>query len=420
MLPRAPARWVPAVRSGWSHVALLATMIAVAATFELRLSRSFDLVRLALFLPGVVVVHEFGHAGTSALLGHRILEVALGGGPRLRFHIGRTRISLGLLPVGGHVTSGSTERAGFRWKRLAIIAAGPVMNAAMLWVLAALDPTSAALGDFAVVNAFVLITNLLPFSQRTSLGPQPNDGLALVRTLFDPEAELEEHRAAVLVTEAQLLRERGHEDEARTITAAAIERFPQSRIVRTWIGHDLVTSGKYAEARHVYASLVDNDARRIAAPPRGREITAMAVHLNNLAWADLMMNDPELIPEANTASARALELLPGHSAVMGTRALALIATRHYVEGITLAERAFRKERDRRNRAMQACVLAIGHAANWRFADAERWRAIASRLDPGCPLLARAGAELDTRRATTSAPTPDSSDEGGQEPGPVGR
>jgi tetratricopeptide (TPR) repeat protein len=318
------------------------------------------------------------------------------------------------------VTSGSTERAGFRRKRLAIIAAGPAMNAAIFGIVAALRPTSAVLRDLAVVNAFVLIQNLLPFSQRTSLGPQPNDGLALVRTLFDPEAELEEHRAAILVAEAQLLRDRGHDDEARTLTAAAIERFPRSRIARTWVGHDLITSGRYAEAREVFASLVDDDPRRIASRPRGRDIAATAVHLNNLAWVDLMLNDPELIPEANTASARALELLPGHSAVMGTRALALITTKRFVEGVALGEKAFRKEPDRRNRALQACVLAIGHAADWRFAQAERWGAIATRLDPDCALLERARAELDTRRAAASGRAPNVAGDVAQDPGPGGR
>ena len=319
--------------------------------------------------------------------------------------VGRARLLIGLLPFGGHVASGSATARGFRWKRLVIIAAGPAMNAAVVGIVALLDVPSTLFRDFAVVNALVLFSNLLPFSQQTPLGPQANDGLALLRTFVDPESELEEQRAGVSAAEAQNLVERGDREHARAIVRDALTLHPQSRILRNWLGHDLVLSGQLAEAREVFSSLVKDDEDRGGAAPRGRNSASIAVHLNNLAWADLMLADPELVAEANTASATAIELLPGASAIWGTRAFALIAIHHFVEGISLAEKAYKKERDPKNRALQACVVAIGYARNWRFDDAERWAAIASGLDPACALLDRVTEELAARPPLTPTTQP---------------
>jgi hypothetical protein len=156
----------------------------------------------------------------------------------------------------------------------------------------------------------------------------------------------------------------------------------------------------------VFSALVEDDERREGTVPRGRSRTSYAIHLNDLAWADLMLADPELVVEANGASARAIELLPGPPAIWGTRAFALIATSHFAEGIALARKAFKKEKDPRYRALQACVVAIGYARNWRFADSERWQALARSLDPRCDLLERVTQELDARRPAAPGPVPD--------------
>jgi hypothetical protein len=262
------------------------------------------------------------------------------------------------------------------------------------------------LHEFAIVNAFLLINNLLPFSQRTPFGPQANDGLALVRTIFDPAAELEEQRVGITAVEAQRLVELGDPDGASAMVREALAMYPNSRILRTWLGNNLVVSGRFAEARDVFSGLVEDDERREGPVPRGRHRASHAIHLNNLAWADLMLADPELIVEANAASARAIELLPGPPAIWGTRAFALIATSHFAEGIALAQKAFKKDRDPTNRALQACVVAIGYARNWRFADSERWHALAQSLDAQCALLERVTQELEGRRSAAPGPVPD--------------
>ena len=404
MLASVPRESISAARFGWSDVAFLIAVVIVVGALDLQLSRSFDIVNYLLFLPVVIVAHEAGHALASVLLGHRIFEIRIGAGPSVRFAVGRTQLQIGLLPLGGHVASGSASAHGFRWKRFVIIAAGPAMNALMLGVVSFMDLPSNLLRDFAVVNAFVLISNLLPFSQRTPLGPQANDGLALVRTFLDPETVLEQQRAAIPAAEAQLLVERGDRDAAREMVREALAIHPHSEVLRTWLGHDMVLSGQLVEAREVFSSLVEEDRGREDLVP-GRNSSSLAIHLNNLAWADLMLAAPELVAEANAASATAIELLPGLSAIWGTRAFALIATNHFVEGIALAQKAFKKERDPKNRALQACVVAIGYARNWRFDDAEHWFAVASSLDPESDLLDRVTKELAARRSSSSSALP---------------
>ena len=136
--------------------------------------------------------------------------------------------------MAGHVASGSTTAQGFRWKRSVIIVAGPAMNAVMFGVGVLLLPSN-LLRAFAIVNGFGLITNLLPFSQQTPLGPQANDGLALVRTLFDPEAELEEQLTGMSAVEAQRLAEAGDRDGATELVRKALVQHPDSRILRTFL-----------------------------------------------------------------------------------------------------------------------------------------------------------------------------------------
>ena len=371
--------------------------VVIATRFNLQPTGSFDPWLLLVFFPLIVFVHEAGHAVAALLVGHRVLEVKIGAGPSVTAWQGRWRLVLGLFPLGGHVMAGSSDPSGYRAKRLAITAAGPAMNALMFAVAPLIDASSSTLRDFAIVNACVLISNLFPYSVRTPYGPQRTDGLGLVRTVSDSEWRLAEERSGFAVARAMLADQRGDREEVRRITDEAEAMNPRSVVLRTWLGYRAIKDQGYVSARTIFRELVDEDRTMSEAGLGQRDDVSRGIHLNNLAWCDLMLDDPALIEEALSSSAAAIDLLPGHPAIRGTRAFALILGGRPREGIDLGHAAYAKTKEAQTKALQACVLAIGYARKWRFGQAARWIDLARRADPSCSLLGRASGELETLR-----------------------
>ena len=371
--------------------------VVIATRFNLQPTGSFDPWLLLVFFPLIVLVHEAGHAVAALLVGHRVLEVKIGAGPSVTAWQGRWRLVLGLIPLGGHVMAGSSDPSGYRAKRLAITAAGPAMNALMFAVAPLIDASSSTLRDFAIVNACVLISNLFPYSVRTPYGPQRTDGLGLVRTVSDSEWRLAEERSGFAVARAMLADQRGDREEVRRITEEAEAMNSRSVVLRTWLGYRAIKDQGYVSARTIFRELVDEDRTMSEAGLGQRDDVSRGIHLNNLAWCDLMLDDPALIEEALSSSAAAIDLLPGHPAIRGTRAFALILGGRPGEGIDLGHAAYARTKEAPTKALQACVLAIGYARRWRFGQAARWIDLARRADPSCSLLGRASGELETLR-----------------------
>jgi hypothetical protein len=378
-------------------LALAGAFVVIAAKLPLEPSRSFNPLLLVVFFPLIVLVHEAGHAAAALLVGHRVLEVKIGAGPSVSVWPGRWRLVLGLFPMAGHVLAGSSDPSGYRAKRLVVTAAGPAMNALMFALIPVIDASSNTPKDFAIVNAFVLIFNLFPYSIRTPYGPQRTDGLGLVHALSDGERQLAEERSGFAVARAMMAERRGDREDATLIADEEAARNPRSVILHTWLGVRAITNEEYADARAIFRELVEEDRRE---PPSlgHRGDVGRSISMNNLAWCDLMLDDPALVGEALEMWAAAIRLLPEHPAVRGTRAFALILGGRPGEGIDLGLAAYAKTKDAGPKALQACALAIGYARKWRFPQADRWIARARRADPACPLLVRAEAELDARRS----------------------
>jgi len=190
---------------------------------------------------------------------------------------------------------------------------------------------------------------------------------------------------------------RGDREEAARIGDEETARNPHSVVLRTWLGVRAITNEEYVDARAIFRELVEED-RRMPPSLGHRKDMLRSISMNNLAWCDLMLDDPALVEEALEMSAGATGLLPEHPAVRGTRAFALILGGRSAEGLDLGLAAYRKTKEAGPKALQACVLAIGYARHWRFGQAARWLDIARRADPSCPLLGRASGELEALRA----------------------
>ena len=103
------------------------------------------IVALIIF-SAIVIFHELGHFLLAKWNGIEVIEFSLGMGPRLLSHVwGDTRYSLKLLPIGGSCQMVGEEEASDSegafgnksvWARIAVVAAGPVFNFILAWVLA--------------------------------------------------------------------------------------------------------------------------------------------------------------------------------------------------------------------------------------------------------------------------------------------
>ncbi|MFO0676610.1 MAG: RIP metalloprotease RseP [Polyangiaceae bacterium] len=105
-----------------------------------------QLLYFVVLISVLIFIHEFGHFAVAKVFGVKVLEFAIGFGPKvLRVRGRQTTYSLGVFPLGGFVRmleeSKSTEPIAAEdqsrtfeslalWKRVLVVLAGPVMNLA--------------------------------------------------------------------------------------------------------------------------------------------------------------------------------------------------------------------------------------------------------------------------------------------------
>lgn len=112
---------------------------------------AYSFLAIVLVLGGLIFFHELGHFLVAKLFRVGVKTFSLGFGPRL-FGVrrGTTEYQVAALPLGGYVSMVGeadpadipepfTEKDSFAlrspWQRLAIIAAGPLFNLALAWML---------------------------------------------------------------------------------------------------------------------------------------------------------------------------------------------------------------------------------------------------------------------------------------------
>ncbi|NLN17612.1 MAG: RIP metalloprotease RseP [Firmicutes bacterium] len=139
----------------------------------------------------IVFFHEMGHFLMAKAMGVKIYEFSLGfGPPLLRLRRNGTAYAIRILPLGGFVKLAGMDEPlegeeevspsdpqNFHnksiWQRMAIIAAGPLMN----FVLA----TLLFIAYFSLIHVFPpIVTNVLPNSPAVRAGIQPGDRILAI------------------------------------------------------------------------------------------------------------------------------------------------------------------------------------------------------------------------------------------------
>jgi hypothetical protein len=114
-----------------------------------------------------------------------------------------------------------------------------------------------------------------------------------------------------------------------------------------------------------------------------------AVVLNNLAYVDAVLGDSNLSAEAQRYSEEAIATLGWHPSIKGTRGAVLLEAGKIDEAIPLLSKAMESHEDPRNKAQNACWLAIAQARKGDLTTSRKLLDAAIKLDSTCFLLDRA-------------------------------
>ncbi len=145
----------------------------------------------AIFVFGLLVFfHELGHFSVAKAVGIKVYEFSLGFGPKLVGVLrGGTAYNLRLLPLGGFVRMAGMdpedkeaapgEKFGDKTvvQRMAVIAAGPLMNFVLAWLLFAVILFS--LGGDPIANS-TSIKDVVPGSPAQQIGLQAGDRIIAI------------------------------------------------------------------------------------------------------------------------------------------------------------------------------------------------------------------------------------------------
>lgn len=349
-----------------------------------------------IFMWCTILPHEFAHITAARLMGMRAFRIIVGVGKTLF-----TRRILGIptefktVPAGGLAIALPTTKRFFRSKQFGFVLAGPFINfsfVAMVYPFARDDLWSfSALGDglapglaFFYANLLVLIYNLWPHKVSTSHGMMSSDGRLLLQTVRIKPDQIETSLAVRFVYEAAEAYEAKDHKSARSAVDEGLLRYPDNFHLLSWLGVLLLRSHSFSEARDVYLKIL---------PESEKQPTHHALILNNIAYADALLDRADLLPEADSYSEKAMAVLAWHPSIKGTRGTVLVQLGKVEEGIELLKAAIAGHDNIQHKAENACILAMAEAKRGNDAASREYLEEARRWDSSCYLLERANATV---------------------------
>jgi len=374
-------------------------------------------------------IHEFAHAYTGYWLGWRIFTVNLGLGKTVfKGKVFGFETVLRAIPYGGFVAAAPRETAHYRLKLFTFSAAGLFANVILLAAsLLIMRVSSDHFGgltsklDFIQMlffaNLGIIIENLWPGFIFTTLGRQASDGRRLLHALNGDPKEREQSHAGWFVGEGALCHAKQEYEAARMWFEKGLRLYPENVYLLTGSGNSLLALKEFRQARQVFNSLLPrlpddrsalghiltrakNFDSRLPRLQNARLV--LATVLNNLAYADVVLEDGDLLEEADRYSKDAMLTLGWHPAINGTRGAVLLEMGRVDEALPLLRMAMRVHEDPVGKAQVACWLAMAQARKGDLTASGKLLEEAAKLDPACFLLDRTRSVLRSYRGTTGA------------------
>ncbi len=325
----------------------------------------------------LLVLHELGHALAARSVGWHVTEVVIGFGRELRrFRIGATRVRIRALPVEGYVLLSPNSIAHARRKQAWIYFAGPLTELLLLAALGfALDwsaPSPAdsigriALESLAVAAAVGAASTLFPYRS----GGNPSDGLGMLLSFVASDESFSQRLCWPFLSEGRRLLLREQTALALEAIQAGLEQHPNEPRL---LGLSAVAHAASGNAELGFSTLEGMGS------PDERPSLVRADLLADAAWVVLFSRDPDLLPDAQRAVQRALDLCPNdpHYEILLGRIHLERGRPH--EAYTSLMGAYKRTRDVDQEAQCIAYLALACEALAGSPGANRVASYASRF-----------------------------------------
>jgi hypothetical protein len=329
-------RWLSLVNWGrlWIYVAVVALAVySIGAGVYSGCSKDnawslWNLLLIVAATPIALAVHEAGHLIMAIAVGFRVEQIALGFGRIVwRRRIGTVELQLKSLPISGaSVSCAPPNERACTAPRMTLYLMGGIITtialAAVLYITAG-DGLRSLLGYTSCRQSFVgmlflvavysIPANLIPTrTWRTVLAY--NDGARVIQALAKPRTAASWLLSVPYMKSATDALREEKTDTADLILSSGIEAVPNSfwlRYLRASLRSRIRGVGAARdELESVLASYAESNLER-------------AYCWNDIAYFDVLLNDPKLLSEADEYSRRAVRVAKVPSFV-GTRGCVLL------------------------------------------------------------------------------------------------
>jgi tetratricopeptide (TPR) repeat protein len=338
-----------------------------------------------------IFLHELSHAWTARIVGMNVYRICIGIGKRyFKRKLFNFEIDYRGLPIISAVIAAYPAKENSNTRQLLLVAAGPLLNVSLvilalffipvneLWNIRIFFHRVAPWHVLFWSNVLVLIINLLPRKIPTPFGIVETDGMQLAKNFKKSDEELDRRHASYFLLEGAIQVEKKDYEKAGFWLGKGLDHYKENFVLLNSLGIVLLKQKNFLGARECFQK-----ALKAASTPVNEALT-----MNNIAYVDALIEDHELLEEADRYSEKAMLVLSWMPAIKGTRGTVLLQLGKIDEAIVLLNDALRMHDEPDGKAENCYFVAIAEHKRGNFEQSQRYLNEARKLDPDCYLLER--------------------------------